>query len=71
MARFLGKCLWKRAEVNPGHVVKKPEVTSAVQVDTIGLKDDQWRYCTMSDLVESEWTLFENGECGVMGETGD
>ena len=67
----MGKCLWKRAEVNPGHVVKNPEVMSEFQVDTTGLKADQWRYWTMSDLVESVWTLFENGECGGMGVTGD
>ena len=71
MARLLGKCLRTRAEVNPGHVVKKPEVMAAVQVDTTGLKADRWRYWKMSDLVESVWTLFENGECGGMGETGD
>ena len=59
----MGKCLRNRAEVRPVHVVKKPEVTTAVQVDTTGLKDDQWRYWTISDLVESVWKLFENGEC--------
>ena len=58
-------------EVSPGRVVKKPEVVAEVQVDTTGLKADQWRYWTMSDLVESAWTLFENGECRGMGETGD
>ena len=71
MARLLGKCLWKRAEVSPGHVVKKPELMAAVQINTKVLKDDQWRYWTMFDLVESGWLLFENRECGVMGETGD
>ena len=69
MARLLGKCLRTRSEVSPGHVVKKPEVMAAVQVNTTGLKNDRWRYWTMSDLVESAWTLFENRECGVMGET--
>ena len=67
----MGKCLRTRAEVNPGHVVKKPEVMVAAQVDTTGLKADGWRYWTMSDLVESVWTFFENGECGGMGATGD
>ena len=65
------KCLRTRAEVSPGHAVKKPEVMVAVQVKTTGLKADQWRYWTMSDLVEIVWTLFENGECGGMGDTGD
>ena len=63
VARLLGKCLRTRADVRPGHVVKKPEVMVAVQVDTTGLKADRWRYWTMSDLVERVWTLFENGEC--------
>ena len=67
----MGKCLRTRAEVIPGHVVKKPEVMGAVQVDTTRMKADQWKYWTMSDLVESAWTLFENGECGGMGEIGD
>ena len=71
MARLLGKCLRTRAEVSPGNVVTKPEVMAAVQVDTAGLKADRWSYCTMPDLVESVWTLFENGECGGMGATGD
>ena len=53
MARLLGKCLRTGAEVSPGHVVKKPEVTEAVQVDMTGMKANQWRYWTMSDLVES------------------
>ena len=71
VARLLGKCLRTRAEVSPGHVVKKPEVMAAVQVNTAGLKADRWRYWTMSYLVENACTLFENGECGGMGETGD
>ena len=49
---------------------EKPEVMAAVQVKTTGLKADQWRYWTMLDLVESAWTLFENGEGGGMGVTG-
>ena len=40
MARLLGQCLRTRAEVNPVHVVKKPEVMAEVQVDTTGLKAD-------------------------------
>ena len=71
MARILGKCLWTRAEVNPVHVVKEPEVMAAVQVDTTGLKSDRLRYWKMLDLVESAWTLLENRECGGMGDTGD
>ena len=63
MAKLLGKCLWIRVEVRPGHVVKKPAVMAEVQVDTTGLKADQWRYCIMSDLVERVWTLFEQEEC--------
>ena len=63
VARLLGKCLRTRAEVRPGHVVKKPALMAAVQVDTTGLKDDRWRYWTMYDLVERVWTFFENGEC--------
>ena len=57
VARLLGKCLRTRAEVRPGHVVKKPEVMAEVQVNTKGLKADRWRYWKMSDLVESVWTL--------------
>ena len=60
-----------REEVSPVHGEKNPEVMAVVQVDTTRLKDDQWRYWTMFDLVESGWLLFENRECGVMGETGD
>ena len=71
MARLLGKCLRKIAEVDPGHLVKKPEMMAAVQVDTTGLKAARWSYWTMSYLVESVWMLFENGECGGMGVTGD
>ena len=71
MARLLGKCLQTRAEVNPGHVVEKPGVMATIHVDTTGLKADRWRYWKISDLVESVWTLFENGECGGMGATGD
>ena len=63
MARLLGKYLRTRAEVRPGHVVKKPAVMAVVQVDTTGLKADRRRYCIMSDLVERVWTLFEHGEC--------
>ena len=71
MASILGKCLRTRAEVSPGHVVKKPEVMAAFQVETTGLKSNRWRYWTMLDLVESASTLLENRECGGMGDTGD
>ena len=63
VARLLSKCFRTRAELIPGHVVKKPAVIAVVQVDTTGLKDYRWRYCIMSDLVEIMWTLFEHGEC--------
>ena len=69
VARLLSKCLRTREEVSPGHVVKIPEVMAADQVDTTGLKDNLWRYWKMSDLVESVWTLLENGEGGGMGVT--
>ena len=67
----MGKSLQTRAEINPGHVLKKPEVMAVVQVNKKGLKADQWRYWTMSDLVESVLKLLESGECGGMGATGD
>ena len=70
VARILGKCLRTSAEVSPGHVVKKPEVMAEVQVNMMGLKADRWRYWTMLDLVESAWTLLENGEGGGMGVAG-
>ena len=69
--RLWGKCLRTGAEVGHGHVVKKPEVMAAVQVDTTGLKANQWRYWTMLDLVESAWKLLENEDGGGMGCTGD
>ena len=71
VAIILVKCLRTRAEVRPSHVVKKPEVMAEVQVKTMGLKDNQWSYWTTSDLVESAWTLLENGEGGGMGDRGD
>ena len=71
MARLWGKCLRTRAEVSPDHVVEKPELMAAIQVNTTGLKNYQWRYWTMSDLVEIVWTLLENGEGGGMGDIGD
>ena len=52
VARLLGKFLQTRAELRPGHVVKKPEVMAAVQVGTNELKANRWRYWTISDLVE-------------------
>ena len=63
VARILGKYLQTRAEVMLVHVVKKPYVMAAVQVDTTGMKADRWRYWTMSDLVERVWKLFENWGC--------
>ena len=71
VAKILGKCLRTRADVSPGHVVNKPEVMAAVQVNTTGPKADRWMYLTMSYLVESAWTLLENRECGGQGDTGD
>ena len=71
VARLLGKCLRTRAEVRPGHGVKKTEVMAAFQVDTTGLNADRWRYCTMSDFVERVLTLFENRVCRGMCATGD
>ena len=71
MARILDKYLRTRAEVRPSHMVKKPEVMAAVQVDKTGLKADHWRYWTMADLFERVWTFFENGECRCMCATGD
>ena len=67
----MGKCLPTRAEVIPIHVVKKPEVMEAVQVDKAGMKAARWSYWKMSDLVESVCTLLENRECGGMGGTSD
>ena len=63
MAILLGKCFQTKAEVRPGHVVKKPAVIAVVHVETTGLKADWWRYCIRSDLVERVWTLFEHGQC--------
>ena len=60
---LLGKCFRTRAEVIQGHVVKKPAVIAVAHDDTMGPKAALWRYCTMSDLVERVWTLFEHGEC--------
>ena len=60
---ILGKCFRTRADVRPGHVVKKPTVIAVFHVDTMGLKADLWRYCIMSDLVERVWKFFEQGEC--------
>ena len=57
--------------VSSGHVVKKPEVLAAVQVNTTGMKADRWSYWTMSDLVKSACKLLENRECRGMGDTGD
>ena len=62
MDMLLGKCFRTRAELRPVHMVKKSAVIVVVQVDTMGLKADQWRYFIMYDLVERVWTLFEHGE---------
>ena len=59
----MGKCFWTRAELRPGHAVKKPAVITVVHVDTTGLKAAWWMYCIMSELVERVWTFFEHGEC--------
>ena len=53
---------WPRGE--------NPEVMLAVQVDMTELKANRWRYWTMSDLLESAWTLLENGEGGGMCVAG-
>ena len=37
VAMLLGKCFRKRAELRPGHLVKKPAVIAVVHVDTTGL----------------------------------
>ena len=63
MAMLSGKFFRKRADVRPGHVVKKPAVIAVVHDDTAGLKADLWRYCIMSDLVERVWTFYEHREC--------
>ena len=63
VAMLLGNFFRTRADVRPGHVVKKPEVIAVVHDDTTGLKAALWRYCMMSDLVKRVWTLFEQGEC--------
>ena len=60
---ILSKFFRARAEVRPGHVVKKTAVFAAVRDDTTGLKAALWRYCIMADLVERVWTLFEHREC--------
>ena len=62
VAMLLVKCFRTRADVSPGHVVKKPAVISVVHDDTTGLKAALWRYCMMSALVERVWTLFEHRE---------
>ena len=49
---------------------EKSEVMAVVQVKTASLKADHWKYWTISDLVESTWTLLENGEGGGMGVAG-
>ena len=63
LAMILGKCFQTRADVRPGHVVKKPAVILVVRDDTTGLKDALWSYCMISDLVERVCKLFEHVEC--------
>ena len=63
VAMLLGKNFRTRAELIPGHVVKKPAVIAVVQVYTAGLKAAQWMYCIIFDLVERVWPLLEHGEC--------
>ena len=63
VAMLLGKCFGTRAELRPGHVVKKPAVIAVVHDDTTGLKASLCSYCMMYDLVERLWTFFEHGEC--------
>ena len=63
VAMLLGKIFRTKADVRPGHVVKKPAVIAVVHDDTTGMKAALCRYCMMSDLVDRVWTLFEHGEC--------
>ena len=63
VAMILSKFFRTRADLRPGHVVKKPAVIAVVHVDTTGLKADRWMYFIMSDLVDRVWTLFDHGEC--------
>ena len=62
VAMLLGKCFRTRAEVIPGHVVKKPAVIAVVYDDTALTKAAIWRYFIMSDLVERVWKLFDHRE---------
>ena len=39
VAIIFGKCFRTRADVRPGHVVKKPAMIVVVHDDTTGLKD--------------------------------
>ena len=55
VAMLFGKCFRTRADVRPGHVVKKPAVIAVVHDDNTGLKAALWRYYMMSDLVERVW----------------
>ena len=63
VAILLGKCFWTREDTRLGHLVKKLAVIAVVHDDTTGLKAYLWRYCMMSHLVDSVWTLLEHGEC--------
>ena len=44
VAMLLGKRFRTRAELRPGHVVKKPAVIAVVHVDTTRMKAARWRY---------------------------
>ena len=68
--KVFGQVFADKSEVETWSSGEKSEVMVAVQVDTMGLKADQWRYWTMLDLVESEWILLENGEGGGMDVAG-
>ena len=59
---ILGKCCRIRADVRPGHVVKKPAVIAVVHDDTTGLKAALWSYFMMSNLMDRVWELLEHGE---------
>ena len=58
VATLLGKCFRTRADVRPGHVVKKPLVIALVHDDTTGLKADNMQYLHRAAFspVVSSWT---------------
>ena len=59
VAMLLGKFFRTRADVIPGHVVKKPAVIAVVHDETKGLKAALWRYFMIYDLENMVWTLLE------------